>query len=170
VQSSFASLDNPGIPEIIGLLPPSHKPAGAGMQGWGVSTPRAAAVAAATVGFVTVVHIPQGVTDAIGVTSRIVAAGMPAMSVVSWDVTFNVPGAVPKTHMQVAPETTAIPIIASFHFFSLFRPDRLPFGGGPVSRAVSGALKSTRLKYSSSPAFSRTIQRHSAVVSRTRSR
>jgi hypothetical protein len=49
------------------------------MQGCGVRTPKAAAVAAATVGFDTVVHMPQGVTEDIGATSITVAAGLPAI-------------------------------------------------------------------------------------------
>ena len=38
-----------------------HVPAGIRTQGWGVSTPMAAAVAAATCGFARDVHIPKGV-------------------------------------------------------------------------------------------------------------
>jgi hypothetical protein len=70
-------------------------------------------VAAATVGFDTVVHMPQGVTEDIGATSMIVAAGLPATNTAVWDVTFNVPGAVPKLHMYVAPETTATAMLPS---------------------------------------------------------
>jgi hypothetical protein len=80
------------------------------MQGCGVRTPRAAVVAAATVGFDTVVHMPQGVSDDIGATSATVAAGLPDTMTAACDVTFNVPGDVPKLHMYVAPVTTAIAI------------------------------------------------------------
>jgi hypothetical protein len=69
------------------------------MQGCGVRTPKAAAVAAATVGFDTVVHMPQGEIEDIGATSMIVAAGLPPAMTVACDVTFRVPGAVPKLHM-----------------------------------------------------------------------
>jgi hypothetical protein len=80
------------------------------MQGCGVRTPKAAAVAAATVGFDTVVHMPQGVTEDMGATSVTVAAGLPDIITAACDVTFNVPGDVPNTHMYVAPVTTAIAI------------------------------------------------------------
>ncbi len=46
-----------------------HVPAGAGVQGWGVSTPRAAAVADATVGFASEVHMPKGPTFDMGAQS-----------------------------------------------------------------------------------------------------
>ena len=45
------------IPGFMGV----QVPAGTSAQGWGVSTPMAAAVAAATWGFASEVHIPKGV-------------------------------------------------------------------------------------------------------------
>jgi hypothetical protein len=68
------------------------------MQGCGVRTPKAAAVAAATVGFDTVVHMPQGEIADIGATSMTVAAGIPEIMTAACDVAFRVPGDVPKLH------------------------------------------------------------------------
>ena len=60
-------------------IEPGHiqAPAGEGTQGWGVSTPIAAAVAEATVGFAMEVHIPQGITLVIGAASAMLATGFP---------------------------------------------------------------------------------------------
>jgi hypothetical protein len=77
------------------------------MQGCGVKTPNAAVVAAATVGFAKDVHRPQGVIEDIGAVSVTVAAGLPDTKTAVWDVTFSIPGAVPKLHMYEAPATTA---------------------------------------------------------------
>jgi hypothetical protein len=106
---SFASPDNPGVPEIKGPLPPIQVPTGAGMQGCGVRTPSAAAVAEATSGLDTVVQSPQGDTEASGTASLIVAAGIPPAKTPAL-AAFSVPGAVPNEQTYVAPETTAIPI------------------------------------------------------------
>ena len=51
----------------------------AGTQGMGVSTPRAAAVAAATVGLAGLEHMPKVGRFAPGTPSEMVAAGMPHM-------------------------------------------------------------------------------------------
>jgi len=49
--------------------PGAHGLAVTGMHGWGVSTPNAADVAAATCGFDGVVHIPNGMMLAFGTKS-----------------------------------------------------------------------------------------------------
>src|SRR3954471_15013892 len=54
-------------------------PAIAGTHGIGVSTPKAAALAAATVGFAILEHIPNGGMLTIGAMSAIAAAGLPSM-------------------------------------------------------------------------------------------
>jgi len=60
-QTSDESVVSAGFPPTIILgLPGVHVPAGAKEQGCGVSTPRAAAVAAATAGFASEEHIPKG--------------------------------------------------------------------------------------------------------------
>jgi hypothetical protein len=65
------------LPSSIVGEPGTQGAAITGTQGMGVSTPRAAAVAAATVGFVKDWHMPNGGMFAIGLLSMIVAAGGP---------------------------------------------------------------------------------------------
>lgn len=82
-----------------------------GMQGMGVRTPRAAAVAATTVGLAKEVHIPKGKILAIGAKSIMLAAkGPPARVGGPLGITINELGAIPKEHCNVAPITTCIPI------------------------------------------------------------
>jgi hypothetical protein len=58
--------------------PGTHGPAVVGMQGAGVGTPMAAAVAAATAGFAGQVHIPNGTMFTKGALSMMLATGGPA--------------------------------------------------------------------------------------------
>jgi hypothetical protein len=85
-------------------------PATAGTHGCGVSTPKAAAVAAATVGLPKDEHIPQPEILTLGAKSCIVATGFPSASTILCEVTLNVAGVVPKGHSTVAPAATIIPI------------------------------------------------------------
>lgn len=108
-----------GIPPAITPAdPPTQMPAGAGTQGIGVSTPSAAAVAEATVGFASEVHIPQGVTLVIGTTSRTVAAGFPFIRTVCCEVAISVPGVVPMLHWIEAPLTTKLGNMESLLFLT----------------------------------------------------
>src|SRR5947208_3034413 len=75
--------------------PGFHGPAGTGTQGIGVSTPNAAAVAAATVGFARLVHMPNGGMFIAGTMSLIVAAGLPSMITRLVGSTFRADGATP---------------------------------------------------------------------------
>jgi hypothetical protein len=68
-----------------------------GKQGMGVSTPMAAEVAAATVGFASDWHIPKGKMFTIGLLSIMVAMGMEVTTRLSGS-TIRVPGASPKLH------------------------------------------------------------------------
>lgn len=77
---------------------------GAGMQGIGVRTPRAAAVAEAVAGKVRDVQFPQGLTFVIGVMSFVVSTGAPPILIVDCDI--SCPGVVPLEQAMVAPETT----------------------------------------------------------------
>ena len=72
------SLDRHGLPpaNLEALLPGIHAVV-AGMQGCGVSTPSAAAVAAATIGFAGFLHIPIVGMFTSGAASWIVATGLP---------------------------------------------------------------------------------------------
>ena len=86
-------------------VPPDHTCV-AGMHGWGVSTPIAAAVAAATCGFAMLVHIPQGDMFTIGAESVITHTGFPSARTVWLLVELTLPGVVPNEHMHIAPVAT----------------------------------------------------------------
>ena len=76
--------------------PGAHGAAHAGMHGMGVSTPSAAAVAAATVGLAGLLHIPN-VMGSFGI-SIIVAAVCAEPFTVACDVTCSGAGAAPNVH------------------------------------------------------------------------
>ena len=80
-----------------------------GVQGMGVKTPRAAAVADATAGLDMEVHMPKGRIFTKGLLSMILAAGMVAITRFIGR-TIRVLGAAPKLHCRLAPLHTAIPI------------------------------------------------------------
>src|SRR5471032_3469604 len=80
-----------------------------GMQGMGTSTPMAAAVAAATTGLASEVHMPNGRMLTMGLLSMMLASGI---AVITWltGSTIKVPGARPNEHFNIAPEHTSCPI------------------------------------------------------------
>jgi len=78
-----------------------------GMQGIGVKTPLAAAVAAATVGFARLEHIPKGMMFAMDILSIIVAAGDFAKTLLIGGTT-KFEGAKPNEHCKHAPEVTRL--------------------------------------------------------------
>jgi len=78
-----------------------------GTQGMGVSTPSAADVAEATEGLVMDMHMPKGMMFTMGMLSMMFAAGMLEHMVLLVGMTVRVPGAAPKEHISVAPETTS---------------------------------------------------------------
>jgi hypothetical protein len=80
-----------------------------GMQGMGVSAPNAAAVAAATIGFAILVHIPKGMTFNNGLLSMMLAAGISTNTLLAGN-TINVEGAAPKVQLITAPAVTKFPI------------------------------------------------------------
>lgn len=99
-------------PEITGIPPNKHVDlAGiqgatiAGTQGIGVKTPRAAVVAAATVGLERVLHIPNVAIFTIGMKSIIVARGNPAAKTGNFGGTTNGTGATPNEQEHKAPHT-----------------------------------------------------------------
>lgn len=111
---SFDILSSAGTPPIItDVEPGAHGAAVAGMQGIGVNTPNAAAVADATVGFAMDMHIPKGMMLVIGILSIIVAAGMELVSTFFCGSTIILPGAMPKLHISWAPLQTQGPICFS---------------------------------------------------------
>ena len=68
-----------------------------GTHGIWCGTPIAAAVAAATVGWVGLLHIPNGILLAMGAWSMTLAAGIPP-AMTPWGTTINADGAAPKVH------------------------------------------------------------------------
>src|ERR1700733_9392840 len=78
----------------------------AGMHGIGVSTPRAAAVAAATVGLEGDVHMPKGMIFVIGIWSMMLASGTSPVSTLFVGSTTSELGAIPKVHCIIAPMQT----------------------------------------------------------------
>src|SRR3954451_3005684 len=78
----------------------------AGMHGIGVSTPSAAAVAAATLGLAGELHTPKGRMFAIGMWSMMLAAGGPSASTLFFGSTTSADGAAPKVQVISAPIET----------------------------------------------------------------
>jgi hypothetical protein len=95
---SLLVLFSSGFPATRTVGAPGVHGAGVtGTQGMGVSTPSAAAVAEATLGFARLEHIPKlG-----GLLSMIVAWSIPVVMTVCCDVTIRGQGAAPKEHMQI---------------------------------------------------------------------
>lgn len=81
-----------------------------GMQGIGVNTPSAAAVAAATIGLASDWHIPNGGMFSMGMLSKIVAAGLFSIMTIAWGITFRVLGATPNEHIIMPVLTTGRPM------------------------------------------------------------
>jgi len=83
-----------------------HVPVVAGMHGIGVSTPSAAAVAAATWGLASDVHIAKVATFTRGAASVTVATGRPSTSTRGVGSATSVAGAVPNEQLTVADVVT----------------------------------------------------------------
>src|SRR5687768_14753953 len=81
-----------------------------GTQGIGVRTPRAADVAAATIGLARLWHIPKGGMLTIGLLSMMFAAGMLDVRTILSGSTTRVDGARPNVHCIMAPMQTCCPI------------------------------------------------------------
>jgi hypothetical protein len=82
-----------------------------GMHGIGVSTPRAADVAAATSGFAIDMHIPNGMMFTIGMWSTMLASGCSAVFTRLTGRTTSELGAIPKLHCIIAPMHTCIAML-----------------------------------------------------------
>lgn len=76
IHMHFALLSNAGIMQTLTWAGGAHGAVMAGTQGIGVSTPIAAAVAAATVGLASDWHMPKGLMFTIGAMSMMFAIGI----------------------------------------------------------------------------------------------
>ncbi len=93
--------------------PTIHGATVTGMQGIGVNTPIAAAVAAATIGLDGVMQTPNGMTFIKGAKSMMFAAGTLLVMVRLIGKTASVDGATPKLHIIIAPIAVCIPMLSS---------------------------------------------------------
>ena len=106
-------LFNAGMPPSRTVAAPGDQGATVtGMHGIGVNTPKAAAVAAATVGFEGDMHMPNGGMFTVGLLSMMLAAGAPIMVLLAGS-TLSALGAAPKVHAIMQPEVTKIAITRS---------------------------------------------------------
>ncbi len=104
---SLEVLFNAGMFAIITVGDPGAQGAAiTGMHGIGVSTPSAAAVAAATMGFAMELHMPNGAMLTMGLLSMMLAAGVPDSTLFAGS-TASADGATPKLHCNNAPMQTS---------------------------------------------------------------
>src|SRR5882724_3461879 len=96
-----------GMPPIMQVAEPGiHGAVVAGMQGMGVNTPSAAAVAEATTGLAMDMHMPKVGMFVIGMWSMMLAAGVVAMVLLVGSTT-RADGATPNEHIIIAPAVTS---------------------------------------------------------------
>ncbi len=101
-----------GMLPIITLGQPGIQGAAvAGIQGIGVNTPRAAAVAAATIGLEGLMHIANGTMFMNGFESIILAAGITPPKTLLIGGTISVEGAAPNEQAKPAPIVTNVGIM-----------------------------------------------------------
>ena len=110
MQVQVEELFNAGmLPSMTVAEPGAQGATVAGIHGMGVRTPRAAAVAAATVGLAMDMHMPKVGMFTIGLLSMILAAGAPTFVRLSGR-TVSALGAAPKLHIIIEPVVTKIGI------------------------------------------------------------
>jgi hypothetical protein len=116
IQFNVQVLFKAGILASITVALPGTQGAGVtGMQGMGVSTPKAAVVAAATVGFASDVHIAKGRIFTMGLLSMILAAGILLVITLLAGNTTKDEGAAPNEQAIIAPIHTCCGIIKWFY-------------------------------------------------------
>ena len=111
VHMQVHALFSAGIPPIMQVAEPGvHGVVVTGMQGIGVKTPRAAAVAAATAGLAIDMHIPKVGMFVMGTKSMMFAAGVVALTLLTGN-TLSAEGAIPNEHIITAPAVTWVGIL-----------------------------------------------------------
>jgi hypothetical protein len=112
MQVSFELSFSAGMPQTKTVEAPGAQGAGvAGMQGMGVKTPSAAAVAAATTGFDGLWHIPKGGMFIMGMLSMMLAA-ITLLVITVLGVGMSELGAMPIEHCIIAPMQTCLAMSA----------------------------------------------------------
>lgn len=99
--------------------PGTHGADTMGIQGIGTRTPRAAAVAAATMGLEGVIHMPNGKRFIKGLLSIILAMGPVADITILMGRTVSDEGAMPKAHLTIPPIQFAQPMSTLYLSFVL---------------------------------------------------
>ena len=111
MQVSLLSLLSAGNPPTVTVDEPGdHGASVSGTHGIGVSTPSAAAVAEATIGFAKDEHITKLGTFTNGLLSIIVAIGVEVTTRLSGNTLSGI-GAEPNVQLIIAPEQTHIDIL-----------------------------------------------------------
>lgn len=108
-----------------------------GVHGIGVKTPRAAAVAAITVGLAILIHIPKGGMFTNGLLSMMVADGKLLAVTLPVGSTLRTLGATPNVQVSAAPVVTCMAMLIP-HPNSTRRPPTL-LGSSPVGGLHKGA-------------------------------
>ena len=95
-----------GVPATSTVGAPGFQgPTGTGMHGMGVKTPKAAAVADATIGLAMLMQEPNGGMFIMGTKSMMLPAGMlPVITILG--VATKLDGAIPMAHFIMAPVQT----------------------------------------------------------------
>ena len=104
------------VPIIVVGEVETHIPAITGIHGIGVKTPKAAAVAAATVGLASDIQTPNGKTFTNGLESIAFAAGILHPKTLLTGKTTREDGAAPKAHLHIAVHTALQGIFYSIFF------------------------------------------------------
>lgn len=144
---SFAELLSAGRLPIITVGAPTVQGATVlGMQGIGVRTPKAAAVAAITVGLAIDWHIPNGKMLSMGLLSMIVAIGFPDSTLLVGSTTREL-GASPKEHFIIAPRQIAFAMACLYlpRRGAGGRSDTASLAAGPAGAPPAGCGSEPRL-------------------------
>ena len=105
-QFSVDVLFSAGMPATSTVGAPGFQgPTGTGIQGIGVKTPKAPAVAAATIGLAMLMQVPKGGMFIMGTKSMMLPAGiLPVITILGVATKFE--GAMPMAHFIMAPVQT----------------------------------------------------------------
>src|SRR5690606_25380498 len=126
--------------------PGTHGATVAGMQGAGVSTPSAAAVAAATAGLAMLMHVPKGMMLRKGTLSKMLATGVPATTRF-FGSTASEDGAAPIEHLIIVPALTKTAMASLHQALSGLASSRYPSRANVTKISMRAFLASAPLRY-----------------------